>query len=138
MRKAENRAVTEGKVLADNAKPMMSSEITFMESKNGIPPRPVNMLVPILVMVFIMPVMLIYTGWDGVENHEGKTFFAISPYDENIIYACLQNGTWSADIGEVFKSVDGGDSWEAQAYGDAIPELWGVSFVKSGFCNPNR
>ena len=76
MRKAENRAITEGKVLADNAKPMMSSEITFLESKTGIPPRPVNMLVPVLVMVFVMPIMLIYTGWDGVENHEGKTFFA--------------------------------------------------------------
>jgi len=76
MRKAENRAITEGKVLADNAKPMMSSEITFMESKKGIPPRAVNMLVPILVMVFVMPLMLIYTGWDGVENPEGKTFFA--------------------------------------------------------------
>jgi PKD repeat protein len=29
-----------------------------------------------------------------------------------VIYACLQNGTWSADIGKVFRSSDGGDTWE--------------------------
>lgn len=41
----------------------------------------------------------------------GKTFFVISPFDENTVYACLQNGTWSADIGKVFKSTDGGNTW---------------------------
>ena len=43
---------------------------------------------------------------------KGKLFFVISPYDENVIYACLQNGTWSSDIGEIYKSTDGGDTWE--------------------------
>ncbi len=50
-------------------------------------------------------------GLNGTSHWKGKTFFAISPYDENIIYACLQNGTWSSDIGKVFKSTDGGDTW---------------------------
>ena len=50
-------------------------------------------------------------GQNGTSNWKGKTFFAISPYDENTIYACLQNGTWSADIGKVFRSTDGGDTW---------------------------
>ncbi len=48
----------------------------------------------------------------GTSYWKGKLFFAISPYDENQIYACLQNGTWSADIGKIFLSTDGGDSWE--------------------------
>ncbi|MCX6249429.1 MAG: discoidin domain-containing protein [Bacteroidetes bacterium] len=48
---------------------------------------------------------------NGSAYWKGKLFFAISPYDENVIYACLQNGTWSTDIGKVFKSTDGGDSW---------------------------
>ncbi|MGK0365037.1 MAG: hypothetical protein ACI85O_002099 [Saprospiraceae bacterium] len=43
---------------------------------------------------------------------EGKLHFEISPNDANIIYACLQNGTWSSDIGQIFKSTDGGDTWE--------------------------
>lgn len=52
------------------------------------------------------------SGLYGTAYWKGRTFFAISPFDENTIYACLQNGTWSADIGKVFKSVDGGDTWE--------------------------
>ena len=48
----------------------------------------------------------------GTNYWKGKLFFAISPYDEDLIYACLQNGTWSADIGKIFRSEDGGDSWE--------------------------
>ncbi len=49
---------------------------------------------------------------NGSNYWKGKLFFAISPFDENLIYACLQNGTWTADIGKVFRSTDGGDSWE--------------------------
>ncbi len=48
----------------------------------------------------------------GTSNWKGKLFIAISPFNENVIYACLQNGTWSADIGKVFRSSDGGDTWE--------------------------
>lgn len=50
-------------------------------------------------------------GSAGNSNWNGKLFFAISPYNENVIYACLQNGTWSSDIGKIFKSTNGGDSW---------------------------
>jgi len=47
----------------------------------------------------------------GGSYWKGKTFFVISPVDENTIYACLQNGTWTEDVGEIFKSTDGGDTW---------------------------
>jgi hypothetical protein len=47
----------------------------------------------------------------GTANWKGKLFLTVSPSDENVIYACLQNGTWSADIGKVFRSSDGGDTW---------------------------
>jgi photosystem II stability/assembly factor-like uncharacterized protein len=52
------------------------------------------------------------SGNYGNSNWKGKTFIAISPNDENTVYACLQNGTWSGDIGKIFKSADGGDTWE--------------------------
>ncbi|HKK87832.1 MAG TPA: discoidin domain-containing protein [Saprospiraceae bacterium] len=42
----------------------------------------------------------------------GRMHFVISPTDPNVIYVCLKNGTWSADIGKVLRSVDGGESWE--------------------------
>ena len=48
---------------------------------------------------------------NGTSNWKGKLFFAVSPYNENVVYACLQNGTWSADLGKVFRSADGGDTW---------------------------
>ncbi|MCX6306164.1 MAG: discoidin domain-containing protein [Bacteroidetes bacterium] len=48
----------------------------------------------------------------GTANWKGKLFIAISPHDDNLVYACLQNGTWSADLGKVFRSADGGDTWE--------------------------
>ena len=51
-------------------------------------------------------------GAYGSSFWKGKLFFAISPYNENVIYACLQNGTWSSDVGKIFKSTDGGDTWE--------------------------
>ncbi|MFT4664180.1 MAG: hypothetical protein ACI8YQ_001841 [Polaribacter sp.] len=51
-------------------------------------------------------------GSNGSGYWEGKLHFVISPNNANTIYACLQNGTWSSDLGEVFKSTDGGDSWE--------------------------
>ena len=48
---------------------------------------------------------------NGSTYWKGKLFFAISPYQGNTVYACLQNGTWSADLGKIFKSTDGGDTW---------------------------
>nr|NQU92303.1 discoidin domain-containing protein [Bacteroidota bacterium] len=51
-------------------------------------------------------------GQYGNSSWKGNTFIAISPYDENRIYACLMNGTWSANIGKVFRSINGGDTWE--------------------------
>ncbi len=48
----------------------------------------------------------------GSAYWKGRTFISISPYNANVLYACLMNGTWSADIGKVFKSTDGGDTWE--------------------------
>lgn len=45
------------------------------------------------------------------EYWTGRLTLEISPYDPNRIYAVLQNGAWSKDIGKVFLSDDGGDSW---------------------------
>lgn len=50
-------------------------------------------------------------GQHGDSSWNGRLFFVISPYDENRIYACLSNGTWSTDLGKVFKSTNGGNSW---------------------------
>lgn len=49
---------------------------------------------------------------NGGSKMNGRTNIAISLYDENTVYACYSNGTWTGDKGLVFKSTDGGDTWE--------------------------
>ena len=68
MAKAEKRTRETGKLLNDNAKPMLSSEVTSFPPKEGIKARAFNMVVPLSVMVFMMPINLVYTGWSSVEN----------------------------------------------------------------------
>ena len=65
MAKAEKRAREEGKLLADGAKPMITDELIDIKPKEGIPLRARNMIVPIAMMVIMMPLMLIYTGWES-------------------------------------------------------------------------
>jgi tetracycline resistance efflux pump len=68
MRKAEIRARTEGKLLRDGAVPLISSEVISLEKKAEIPARAMNMIIPVAVMVGMMPLGLIFTGWAQVEN----------------------------------------------------------------------
>ncbi len=68
MRKAEYRVKHEGKILADNARPMISDELSSIETKPGVKPAYVNMLLPIGLMVAMMPVVLIFDGWQSVAN----------------------------------------------------------------------
>ena len=63
MVRSERRAREEGKLLADNAKPMISDAITSVTCKHGVKPKACNMVIPILTMVLMMPVLLAYTGW---------------------------------------------------------------------------
>lgn len=78
MRKAEKRVREEGKVLSENATPMVSEEITAVEPKVGVQPKAINMVIPILVMVLMMPVVLTYTGWEAaVEEFPEAGFFRL-------------------------------------------------------------
>ncbi len=83
MAKAEKRAREEGKLLADGAQPMISEELTEVKTKEGVTPRSRNMVFPIALMVLMMPVMLIYTGWGAAMEQMAdasvwsKIFFAI-------------------------------------------------------------
>lgn len=63
MAKAERRVAETGKLLNDDAQPMLSDELTDVKTAEGVAPRAYNMVVPILIMVFMMPIMLAATGW---------------------------------------------------------------------------
>ncbi len=91
MRAAERRAKETGKVLADGARPMISTEVIALPKKEGIPARSRNMLIPIATMVVMMPVGLVYSGWQQVE-HIGEL-----PLWEAVIKA-LGNGSGSTAV----------------------------------------
>jgi Na+/H+ antiporter NhaC len=65
MREAERRVREEGKLLRDGAEPMVSSDVSMLAAKEGVPLRAINMLLPIIAMVATVPYVLWLTG-DGV------------------------------------------------------------------------
>jgi len=68
MKKAEKRTLETGELMNPNATPMVSDEVTSFPPKEGIKAKAYNMIVPLLVMVFMMPINLIYTGWNAVKE----------------------------------------------------------------------
>lgn len=68
MVKAEKRTKETGKLMNANSKPMLSSEVTSLKPKDGIKAKAYNMIVPLAIMVLMMPINLVYTGWSGVKN----------------------------------------------------------------------
>jgi len=73
MKKAETRTKETGALMNEGSKPMVSDEVTSFPPKQGIAAKAYNMIVPLLVMVFMMPINLMYTGWDSVK--EFSSFF---------------------------------------------------------------
>ena len=64
MATAEKRVRETGKLFPKGSKPMITDELTAVETVPGVIPRAYNMIIPILTMVLLMPVMLAYTGWE--------------------------------------------------------------------------
>ncbi|USS40380.1 Na+/H+ antiporter NhaC family protein [Thermococcus aggregans] len=92
MLKAEYRARTEGKVLRDGAKPLMSTETDLGAPKEGGDPW--DFVVPILVLIGVSMIGLWYTGaanleaysqdlgwWTELENPFGVNFLSYSFID---------------------------------------------------------
>ncbi|MFC2088862.1 Na+/H+ antiporter NhaC family protein, partial [Calditrichota bacterium] len=99
MKKAEKRAIEEGKVIRDGAVPMISSEVISMEKVKGATPKAKNMIVPIAVMVGMMPVGLIFTGWGKVDN------FSSYPLWEQIFFALGQGSGSTAVLWAVLTAI---------------------------------
>ncbi|TVR75084.1 MAG: Na+/H+ antiporter NhaC family protein [Marinilabiliales bacterium] len=73
MKKAEHRARTTGKTIADNAVPMVSDDVTSVTPREGIPFRAYNMLLPVAVMLVMMPAGLYITGGGDIMSGTGST-----------------------------------------------------------------
>ena len=72
MKKAEKRVKEENKILRDGAEPLISDDVVKMEAKKGIPKRAVNMLLPVVTMVVMMPIVLLVTGKGNLMNGSGS------------------------------------------------------------------
>ncbi len=72
MKKAEMRVRDQGKLLREGAEPLISEEVVMMKEKPGIPQRPVNMLIPVGVMMFMMPVALFISGKGHIMKGSGS------------------------------------------------------------------
>lgn len=92
MAAAEKRARETGKLLADGAKPMVADELTSVAPKEGISYKARNMVIPIATMVFMMPIMLIYTGWEAAITEIPNAGFI-----EKISFA-IGNGSGSTSV----------------------------------------
>lgn len=91
MRKAEQRARNEGKVLAEGAQPMITDDISNMKPKENIPARLINMLLPLAVMVLMMPIGLVYSGWHSEAAQSANGFWSI-------IFAAIGQGSGSSAV----------------------------------------
>jgi len=72
MKKAEHRVRVENKLLRDGAEPLISTEVIQMEAKEGVPPRALNMILPVVTMVAMMPVVLLITGKGNLMEGSGS------------------------------------------------------------------
>lgn len=73
MKRAERRAAETGQTIAENGIPMVSDEVTSVPPKEGFRPRAVNMLVPVIGMIVMMPVGLLITGDGDITAGSGST-----------------------------------------------------------------
>lgn len=89
MAKAEKRTKETGKLLNDSSKPMLSDAVTSYPPKEGVKAKAFNMVIPLTTMVLMMPINLIYTGWNSVEN--SNSFL-------NHVYQAIGKGSGSSSV----------------------------------------
>ncbi len=73
MKKAEMRSKETGKTIADGALPLVSEDVSSTKPKKGIPHNAINMIIPILVMIVMMPISLLITGNGDITAGSGST-----------------------------------------------------------------
>lgn len=79
MKKAEERALKTGEVLRPGSTPLVSTEATEVEVKEGVKPDKWNMLLPLIVLIGMMPIGLYITGEGSMMQGSGSTavFWAV-------------------------------------------------------------
>ncbi|HHS95787.1 MAG TPA: sodium:solute symporter, partial [Phaeodactylibacter sp.] len=106
MSAAEQRLRDSGKILPDDAQPLISDELTDAKTKAGIAPNLWNMVIPIATMILMMPVLLAYTGWEAaVAEKGGRDFFT------KLLFAMGQGSGSTSVLIAVISSLLVSGSW---------------------------
>lgn len=81
MKTAEERVKKTGELLRPGAVPFGNYDESTLELKDHIKPRAMNMLLPIIILVLMMPISLIATGWSVITINDSlsqKLFSALT------------------------------------------------------------
>lgn len=112
MYEAEKRARTTGKLIADDAKPMTSDEITEMKVRDDIKLKASNAIIPILTLVIVAFVGLWYNGYIMLEESvdpftiEGmRACFGEADSSMVLLWASITSGIVAVIMGIVQKIV---------------------------------
>jgi Na+/H+ antiporter NhaC len=73
MKKAEQRSIKSGKTIADGSTPMISEDVASLKPKRGIRHKSINMIVPVITMIIMMPISLLITGKGDLTAGSGTT-----------------------------------------------------------------
>ncbi|MDA0196260.1 MAG: sodium:solute symporter [Bacteroidetes bacterium] len=90
MKRAEQRVLEEGKLMAEGSRPMIPEDVLVMHPDDKTLLKARNMIVPIGSMVLLMPFMLIYTGWDSSADPEAPWF--------SLVFQAIGNGSGSSAV----------------------------------------
>lgn len=73
MKKAEMRAKNEGKLLADDAKPIVDDQLTAVHIAPYAQKKMSYLLLPVITMIIMMPISLYITGEGDLRSGQGAT-----------------------------------------------------------------
>ena len=91
MKKAELRTFTTGVLHDPKAQPLISDDLVMLEPDDKVRGSMWNMIIPIAVMVLMMPVSLLYTGWN-------PDLFTADMGTGSMIITALGNGSGSTSV----------------------------------------
>jgi Na+/H+ antiporter NhaC len=94
MRAAEQRAMQEGKLIADGAQPLVSADVTEIEAPSDTPLRMRNMLIPMGVLTMAVPAGLYATGSLAIRQASSSAQGNPSP----TFLSILENGSGSTAV----------------------------------------
>lgn len=111
MKRAEERAIQTGQLLRPGAIPLISKETTDVKVKEGVAPKLRNMLIPILVLIFMMPINLFITGEGNLLEGDGATSILwavlISIFSAVILYKWQKIFSLSEFMNHFYSGVGG-------------------------------